>query len=148
MGSIYKISRSHSSEQSVSLKNWLLQLPACEYASKSHGQASICRECSSQDCMRSLKIRPHHKPHARLATLAMRSAMGDVQAMSCHIQISPWLCTRLPIWRNSAFRLHDRTDTMHVNRPCDSFFCLRWIYKLSPSELNVMDLHQWHLMIY
>ena len=43
--------------------------------------------------MRSQKIRPHHKPHARLAKLATRSAMGDVQAMSSHIQISPRLCT-------------------------------------------------------
>ena len=96
--------RSYSSEQSGSVKNWLLQMPACWYACKSHGQTSICYECSRQDWMRSQKIRSHHKSHERLATLATRPAMGDVQAMSTHIQISPRLCTR----RNSAFRLHDR----------------------------------------
>ena len=35
--------------------------------------------------MRSQKIRPHHKSHARLATaLATCPATGDVQAMSSH----------------------------------------------------------------
>ena len=73
----------------------LLQLPTSGITGLSHRQASICHECSSQDCMRSQKIRPHHKPHARLPTLAARSATSDVQAMSTHIQISPRLCTRL-----------------------------------------------------
>ena len=85
----------HSSEQPGSFKNLLIQLLAGRYVYKSHGQALICHECSSQDCMRSQIIRPHHKPHARLATLAMRSATGDVQDMSTGIQISSWLCTRL-----------------------------------------------------
>ena len=77
----------------VSKIDYCMQLPACGYACKSHGQTSICYECSSLDCMRrSQKIRSHHKSHERLATLATRPATGDVQVYS---QISPRLCTRL-----------------------------------------------------
>ena len=56
---------------------------------------SVMNVYSSQDCMRSQKIRPHHKSHERLATLATRPATVDVQVMSTRIQISPRLCTRL-----------------------------------------------------
>ena len=43
-----------------------------------------CYACCFGRAWRSKKIWPHHKPHARLPTLATHSATGDVQVMSNH----------------------------------------------------------------